>query len=192
MAGAGGAGAGGSVAGWAGASGAGDWHSATILIRHSMGVQQPLGLLAAPLHNAMDDAVDQLCCMSLKAVLQSVDHELPIQTADAEAVQDVSLCSLCQPPLGPKYLCQVVAQPGQHRIQEMLLSLEKFRPDLGQEATHSLCPRSSPLSWGRHPLRRRWRGRHGARGAVFRQAVGSSTCLAAGIWQLVEGCDCTL
>ena len=179
-AGAGGAGAAGPVAGWAGAGGAGDWHSAAIFIRLSMGVQQPLGLLAAPLHNAMDDAMDQLRCMSLKAVLQSVDHELPIQTTGAEAVQDVSLCTLCQPPLGPKYCCQLVAQPGPQGIQEVLMSLEKFCPDLEQEATHSLCPRSSLLSWGRHPLRRRWRGRHRARGAVFRQAFRKSTCLAAG------------
>ena len=107
-------------------------------------------------------------------------------------MQDDALYSHYQPPLVPIYCCQLLAQPGQHGIQEVLLSFEKLRPDFRQEAAHGLCPRSSLLSWGQHPLWKGWRGCHRVMWPAFSREVGSSTCLAAGIWHLIKGFEAKL
>ena len=131
----------------AGAGVAGAGRRAVVLFPSSMGSLQPPGLLAAPVHDDSDEAMDQWCFVFFKHRLQHLDHDLPIRTVEAEGVQDDALRILCQPPLGPTYCLQLLVQPGQHGIEETLLSLEKCCPDLEEEATHGLRPCSPLLGW---------------------------------------------
>lgn len=113
-----------------------------------MGVQQSLSLFAALAHNNIDEVMNQSCCAFPKAVLQPQDQGLHIQTIDTEIIEDAALCSLFQPPPAPEYSLQPLAQPGQHRVQEMLLLSEKFRPYLRRDVTYRLWPCSCLLRWG--------------------------------------------
>ena len=116
-----------------------------------------------------------------KVLLHYLDHDLPAWTIGAETVQDGALCTLCQPPLGPKHCCQLLAQPGQHGIQEVLSPLEKSCPVFEQEAAHRLCPLSSLLSWGWCALWRGQRGCHGVMGPDVSEVDGSFDCRVDGI-----------
>lgn len=98
--------------------------------------QQPPGLTTASDLNYPDDATDQHFCIFFKDGLQNLDHELPIQTTEAQDTQNPSLGSHNLPPLVPVYCLQVLVQPGQHGSQELLISREQFCPDTRQETSH--------------------------------------------------------
>lgn len=143
-----------------------------------MEAQQPLGFASALACNDIDDAIDQRCCVPIEERLQQLDQSLCIWTTEPEAMQDTALCSLCSPPLVLIDCCQTTVQPGKHRVQQLLLPLEKFCPDLRWQATYEL-----------HPLWRRRRGYPRVVGAVLGQVEWSIPCLAAAFCQLFWGCD---